>query len=96
MDSYTRIVNGIVFVGTVLLVVKILFVSPFSVIDGYNLAATLYLGKVTWVVVAASLIIGILNRRFFAVGWSDIMVVVLALLLYLRDSREKISRNITD
>lgn len=86
MDRFIRIVNNIVFISTILILVRVLFVSSFPVNDGYNMAATLYLGKVTWVVVAASLIVAIINRRFFAVGWSDIMIVAFALLLYLNSS----------
>ncbi len=83
MNRVVRYIGVLVLITALCAVVGVLFVTPYMVNDGYNLSATLYLGKVTWVVVAASLIVAIINRRFFSVGWSDIMVVALALLLYL-------------
>lgn len=86
MDRFIRIVHNIVFISTILILVRVLFVSSFPVNDGYNMAATLYLGKVTWVVVAASLVIAFINRRFYRIGWVDLMVFALVLLLYFNSN----------
>lgn len=83
MDKFIKIVKGLVFLITILLVLKSVFVSRFSVNDGYNLAATLYLGKVSWVVLIVALIMGVLKREFFARSVTDLMVLAFALMLYL-------------
>ena len=64
-------------------VLGVLFVSPYAVNDGYNLVATLYLGKVCWVVLIVALIMGVLKKEFFARSVTDLMVLAFALMLYL-------------
>ena len=64
-------------------VLGVLFVSPYAVNDGYNLVATLYLGKVCWVVLIVALIMGVLKKEFFARCVTDLIVLALAMMLYL-------------